>query len=337
LNESPRPPGGTGERPSRLRSVIGWLAVGAIFFFIARSLVRNWDQLAAADLHFDIWLLLGSFVLLGLWMVAQAAIWHLLTVSNGAHIPLPKAMAAWFYSQLGKYVPGKVFLYLGRVHLYTREGRGAGPITVAFGVEFVGNLAAAVLTVLLAAITSEVPALDDYRWLLLIALVAFLIALHPRFMGWAIKLAARALRRQPFQIDLSYRQILGYVFLYFVNWLLFGVALYVFIRSFYSLELSSILYLSGAFSLSSVIGILALFAPSGLGVREGILAIFLNQVMPTSVALVVSVASRLWITVADLAAAGIVYVFVRPGRSGGEIVSGTDRTPALDAGLEDDE
>jgi hypothetical protein len=204
-------------------------------------------------------------------------------------------------------------------------------------VEFVGNLAAAVLTVLVAALTSDVPALNGYRWLLLMALVAFLIALHPRFMGWAVKLAARALRRRPFPIDLSYRQVLGYVGLYFINWLLFGVALYVFIRSFYSLELSSILYLSGAFSLSSVIGILALFAPSGLGVREGILAIFLNQVMPTSVALVVSVASRLWITVAELAAAGIVYVFVRPGRPGEEPVSDADRTSALDAGLENDE
>ena len=93
------------------------------------------------------------------------------------------------------------------------------------------------------------------------------------------------------------------------------------------LEFSSILYLSGAFSLSSVIGILALFAPSGLGVREGILAIFLNQVMPTSVALVVSVASRLWITIAELVAAGIVYVFVRPGRAHGEPASGVDKTP----------
>ena len=122
MTESDAPPGGAGQRLSRLRSVVRWLAVGAIFFFIGRSLVRNWDELAAADLHFDIWLLLASFVLLGLWMVAQAIIWHLLTVSSGAHIPLPKAMAAWFYSQLGKYVPGKLFLYLGRVHLYAREG-----------------------------------------------------------------------------------------------------------------------------------------------------------------------------------------------------------------------
>jgi uncharacterized membrane protein YbhN (UPF0104 family) len=111
---------------SRLRSLGGWLAVGVIFFFIARSLIANWDELAEADLHFDIWLLLASLLILGIWMMAQAYIWHLLTVANGAHIPLPRAMAAWLYSQLGKYVPGKVFLYLGRVHLYSREAAARG-------------------------------------------------------------------------------------------------------------------------------------------------------------------------------------------------------------------
>ncbi|MDF2729259.1 MAG: hypothetical protein K0T01_1045, partial [Acidimicrobiia bacterium] len=77
-----------------------WLVVLIFFFFIGRSLVVNWDEVSRADLHFDLWLLLASFALLGLWMVGQALIWHLLTVSSGAHIPLPRAMAAWFYSQL---------------------------------------------------------------------------------------------------------------------------------------------------------------------------------------------------------------------------------------------
>jgi uncharacterized membrane protein YbhN (UPF0104 family) len=60
-----------------------------------------------------------------------------------------------------------------------------------------------------------------------------------------------------------------------------------------------------------MVGILAVFAPSGLGVREAILAIFLNQVMPTSVALVVSVATRLWLTVIELLAAGACYLVAR--------------------------
>ena len=285
--------------------------VVVIFAFIGRSLVVNWEELAEADLHFDVGLLLLSFALLTVWMVGQAWIWHLLTITVRVDIPFPKAMAAWFYSQLGKYIPGKVFLYLGRLHFYVREGRPAGPVSLAFGVEFVGNLAAAIFTVLIAGFTLDVPGFDRYRWLLAAALGAFVIGLHPRVLEWGITRAARLLRREPFPVTLSYPQLLRYLGLYVVNWLLFGGALYVFIRSFYSLDISSILYLTGAFSFAGMVGILAVFSPSGLGVREGILALFLNQVMPTPVALVVAVASRLWLTIVELGCAGAVYLMIR--------------------------
>lgn len=296
---------------SLLRTVARWAVVVVIFAFIGRSLVVNWEELAEADLHFDLVLLLLSFALLTVWMVGQAWIWHLLTITVRVDIPFPKAMAAWFYSQLGKYIPGKVFLYLGRLHFYVREGRPAGPVSLAFGVEFVGNMAAAIFTVLLAGLTLDVPGFDRYRWLLVAALGAFLIGLHPRLLEWLITRAARLLRREPFPVTLSYPQLLRYLGLYVVNWLLFGGALYVFIRSFYSLDISSILYLTGAFSFAGMVGILAVFSPSGLGVREGILALFLNQVMPTPVALVVAVASRVWLTIVELGCAGVVYLLIR--------------------------
>ena len=296
---------------SPLRTIARWAVVLVIFGFIARSLILNWDELAKADLHFDAPLLLLSFALLAAWMLGQALIWHLLTLTSGVGIPLPRALAAWFYSQLGKYLPGKVFLYLGRLHFYVKEGQPVGPVTVAFGVETIGNFAASIFTVLIAVMTADVPGLDSYRWALAAALAVLLIALHPRVIGWLIQVMARLLRRRPFEVSLTYPQLIRYLGLYVANWFLFGVALYVFIQSFYPLELSSILYLTGAFSFASMLGILAVFAPSGLGVREGILALFLGQVMPTSVALVVAVASRVWLTIVELAAAGVVYLLVR--------------------------
>ncbi len=294
-----------------MRTVGRWAVVVVLFAFIGRSLIVNWDQLAEADLHFELPLLVGSVVVLALWMLGQAVIWHLLTITNGVAIPLPRALAAWFYSQLGKYIPGKVFLFLGRLHFYVREGRPAGPVTVAFGVETMGTLAASMVIVLIAALTADVPELERYRWILVGALVALLAALHPKLIDWLIGLTARVLRRAPFRVTMGYWQILRYVGLYVLNWSILGAALYLFIRSFYVLEVSSILYLTGAFSFAATLGILAVFAPSGLGVREGVLAVFLSQVMPTSVALLVSVASRIWLTIVELASAGAVYLAIR--------------------------
>lgn len=329
------PPADPSEHSSRpltlLRTITRWAVVAIIFGFIGRSLALNWDELVAADLHFNVGLLLLSFAVLAVWMLGQALVWHLLTITSGIRIPLPRALAAWFYSQLGKYVPGKVFLYLGRLHFYVREGRRAGPVTVAFGVETAGNFAAAILTVLVAGLTLEVPGFDQYRWLLVAGLAGFLVAFHPRLIGWLIAIVARVMRRRPFTVTMSYPQLLRYLGLYVGNWLVFGSALYLLVRSFYPLELSSILYLTGAFSFAAMMGIVALFAPSGLGVREGILALFLNQVMPTPVALVTALVSRIWLTVIELASAGVVYVSLRlPWRE----VRESDRFGSVDGGLQ---
>ena len=51
--------------------------------------------------------------------------------------------------------------------------------------------------------------------------------------------------------------------------------------------------------LAGAIGILSLFAPSGLGVREAIQLLLLPRVIPAEIALVVTVAARIWSIAVD--------------------------------------
>ncbi len=63
------------------------------------------------------------------------------------------------------------------------------------------------------------------------------------------------------------------------------------------------LFVIGVSNLAGALGMLAIFAPSGIGVREGILLGLLSIVMPTEFALLVTVTSRLW----DVALDGIFF------------------------------
>lgn len=294
-----------------VRTAVRWIVVALIFGFIGRSLAANWDQLREAELDFNPVILLASIALLGLWMFIQASIWHLLTVYVGTPIRYSRALAAWFYSQLGKYLPGKVFLYLGRLHFYSKEGKSAGPVGLASGVEIVGTIAASIFVVLLSAFTVDLEGVESYRGLLIAALALLMVVLHPRLLSGVIKAVARLVRRPPFAVTLGYGEILRVLVLYVLNWIVFGMALFLLIRSFYAVQPSSILLLAGGFSLAAMVGIVAVFAPSGLGVREALLAVFLGQVMPTGVALLSSVLSRVWLTVVELAAVSVVFLMIR--------------------------
>jgi uncharacterized membrane protein YbhN (UPF0104 family) len=79
---------------------------------------------------------------------------------------------------------------------------------------------------------------------------------------------------------------------------------------------SNYFYLVGAGALAGSIGMLAVFAPSGLGVREGILVVFLSALFPREAILMILVVMRLTATVADLGfflvSKGIFHVGDRP-------------------------
>jgi hypothetical protein len=60
-----------------------------------------------------------------------------------------------------------------------------------------------------------------------------------------------------------------------------------------------------------VIGYLSLLTPSGLGVREGILALLLTEVFAAPLPTVIAIVARLWMVLAELLGAGVALVMWR--------------------------
>jgi uncharacterized membrane protein YbhN (UPF0104 family) len=72
-----------------------------------------------------------------------------------------------------------------------------------------------------------------------------------------------------------------------------------------------ILFLTGALAISSTLGLIAIFAPSGLGVREGALVYILSFMMATPVAVIISILTRIWMTLVEIGLIGMVYLFYK--------------------------
>jgi uncharacterized membrane protein YbhN (UPF0104 family) len=79
-----------------------------------------------------------------------------------------------------------------------------------------------------------------------------------------------------------------------------GTGFYMLASSLYPLPVSELLFVGGVYGLSAIIGIISIFAPSGIGVREGIMVLGLSLIMPSEYAVIIGVVSRLWATVAEL-------------------------------------
>jgi len=291
------------------------LVIGLIFYFIFASLWQSWDQLREHEFSLKWRPIALSYLVFGAYLVNRALIWHWMTRKFGCAIPLRSAVAAWFYSLLGKYLPGKVFLLAGRLHFYGQQGRSPLRVSMCFMLETICVLLAAILVLLIAPLSADIPATAPYRGPAVVLVIAFLTAIRPRHLELLARPLLKLLKRPPLSLPVRYRDMLAVVAVFTLNWTLLGVGFFLFVAAVYPLPARYLVYLAGSFALASTIGILALFAPAGLGVREAILMLSLAAIMPKGIAAVVTLAARVWMTVGELLAVAAVALIL--GRSAG--------------------
>jgi glycosyltransferase 2 family protein len=297
----------------RIRA-LQWLLGIAIVGFAARSLVRNWDQLRAQPLEWSIepgWLILSAVVVWLMYGLLIAA-WRIMLTGWGRGLDFWSAARIWTVSSLGKYLPGKVWAVAGMAVMAQRAGVGAGPATgsaIILQVLAIGTGAAVAalsgwsslraayrgaeggLAVLLVASVLAVAVLlrpDSVRKIVRIALPEATVSLTPPIGAVAFGIAANT-----------------------IAWLGYGVALWLLARGLLPAAGLGLLPAIAVFTASYLAGFLALFAPGGIGVREGVFILMLQGPIGIGAATALAVASRLLLTVTELGAAVPFLLFPR--------------------------
>lgn len=300
----------TEKKGSRLKILkIIFLALVAVF--LVRFFYRNYDDFKNLDVKINWTVFALSILLYFAYKLTLASLWHYLTVQNRCSIRYWEAVRAYLYSILGKYIPGKVFMLLARVPAYKEAGVAVSKVTVCFFLENVCTLLGAAFLFLVSLFFFPNELLGDYQWVTVALIVLFFIFINPKIINFFLKYVERFTKLKDLCIPVGYVQMLKIVGLFILNWLVVGAGFYMLACSIYPVPASQFLYVAGIFGLSCIIGILAVFAPSGIGVREGIMLVGLGLVMPEEYAMIISIVSRLWMTLAELALIGIAWLIDR--------------------------
>ncbi len=303
----------------RYKSLLKWVIIVVIFAFLGKMIAENWSEVKGHPFAFQIWSLIGSTLIFALSYFIQFWAWYLITLRLGIAIPFKETLENWFYSQLGKYLPGKVWPFLGRLYLYGAKGKSKKTVTVALYFETATLVMAAGLIFLVSFFSfREVQPVHpeiSSAWLIPVFIVAFLF-LHPKILQEVLNRILSLLKRDRLSISISYVETLWIVGVCVLSWGVGGIGFYLFVDSFFTVSASYLLILTGALAISSTLGLIALFAPGGLGVREGILVYLLSSIMPGSVAVILSVLTRLWMTFIEIGLIGVVYLMDRLRKGG---------------------
>jgi uncharacterized membrane protein YbhN (UPF0104 family) len=286
----------------RALRIAGQVALFAIIaWFVYQSLSKGLSGSDFLQLRFS-WGWLGlSWVLLAGYYAIYTLGLDLIMRALGSPSTLPKAFKLNFASNLGKYVPGGFWPALGRVALAPSMSLSRAHAAVSLVLE-AGYSTAGGLIVFAVSLGfgGRLPAgTQPWMWLVLAALLV--VALHPAIFSRALKWAFRLARVDHEPPRLGYGITLGLVALYAVSWLVAGAAFQCFTYALVSNAGGNTLTYAGAYSAASIAGLLVLFAPGGIGVREGVLAFLITPFVGPGNAVIVGFAARVWSTLLELA------------------------------------
>ena len=301
------------EQSSKKQKILKWLKIiflTLVAVFLIRYFRNNIEDIRALDFKLDWKVFALSMLFYFVYKITLASLWHYITYLNEGAIKYTDAVVAYLYSILGKYIPGKVFMLAARIPPYERAGVKISKVTICFLLENVCTLLGAAFLFLVSLFFFPNEVLSDYKFITVGLVVAFFICIHPKIINWGLGIVGK-LTKKDLNIPMTYPQMLKVVVLFILNWLIVGTGFYMLVVSLYPVPMNELFYVAGVYGLSAIIGILAIFTPSGLGVREGIIALGLALVMPSEYVVIISIISRLWATVAELILIAAAFIITK--------------------------
>jgi uncharacterized membrane protein YbhN (UPF0104 family) len=290
-------------RAQLIQLVFTVLVVAVIAVYLAGI---NWDRLDGlrlSPLPFVVSILIA--LVFRYW---GAGIWLFLLDRLGARgirSAWVELCAVYAKAWLGRYLLGAGTWILGKVYFASKFGIGKSKLAVSGVLEGALQLIATLIVGLgLLVIDPRLGALGGAASVVsIVALVVCVIALIPPVFRFGIGLLYRIVRRKRIDpADLpEWRAIIFGGLLYIVGTLITGASyFFIALAVFQDLQWSDFLYIVGASSVAAAISLLAVFAPGGIGVREGAQVFFFSVLMPVELAVIVSVLMRLWSLAVDV-------------------------------------
>jgi uncharacterized membrane protein YbhN (UPF0104 family) len=278
--------------------------VAVVLAFLGWALRDVWSDAIPRLADADPLTLAGALVVLAAYYCLFVVGWQWILAAFGIPVPYRLALQAEMASMLAKYVPGGVWTPLARIMWLRRAGRVESTSLVLSSILLEAGLSAVAGILVFAGGLAAVAAVDAPLAPLFAFGIVTAVLLHPRvFTAFARALFHRFDAPEPPR--LPYRALVGLLAYYAFTWLVGGAALYLLLRSLAADPgLETIPYLGGAAAVGAIVAVLAVFAPSGLGVREASMYGLMVVLVPAAAALGATILNRFAITLVEAALLG---------------------------------
>jgi len=277
-------------------------------YYLARVAAPHWPAIRSRGLAWHLGPLAASAVLVLATLSVLLAAWTATLHWCGAQVRYRDAARIWFTANLARFIPGTVWQFASLAAMASRYQVSMIAATATVLLEQVVLLITGLLVI--AALTPAV--LHAAWWQTALAAAAVLGAAGlalPRPSG---RVGHWLERRFPgirlLWSGVTPARLAGFVATLVVPWVLYGIAFRLLALGLLGAPPpgGSWEFFIAAFTGSYVAGVIAVFAPAGLLVREAALIGLLSPLLGSGDAVILAAASRIWLTALEVLAAVVV-------------------------------
>lgn len=289
-----------------------WVVIALVAVLFVRSLQANWHSIKDLDLSPDIHVVL-ALICFVLSIVASGIAWgHIVEKLTKIGVPTREVIRIHLASWLLKYIPGQAGSLLNKLSWAKKRHIDGKMITASFIYENTFLLLASAITsipILLIALSEKFSEDTSLFLPLLAALPVVVLVMTPRAFAILLNFLFRVLKKQPLTSTelLSNKDNARFLAEFTIPRLINGAAFVFLAISLLGIPSSLYLTFGAIYILAGIIGLLAIFVPSGLGVREAVITLFASAYIPVEQAVALALLARFYATIADIIVA-LIYV-----------------------------
>jgi hypothetical protein len=263
---------------SILKFVIGWPLSIIAFLFIFKIIAPNINVISKNLFKVNILYLFFAILSFFVYFLLRSFLWKQIVDLKNNKLNLQKISYIWAFSELKRYIPGNIWSILAR-----------GSSTLETGLEkksVANSLIIEIELIVSACYVLSIPFIFYFSWgaifsylLLAIGVILILFFVFGNKIGKFSFLFSRTNSSENTKIFL----------VSLVTFFMFGVGTFFAIISLFYLDIGLIWIVVSLSVFSLLAGYVSLITPMGLGVREGIMTLYLSRFMSASSAGIVSI------------------------------------------------
>lgn len=260
----------------------------------------RFNYLQFADIKLNYFYFILSVLLLWMGFYVSTVSWKKALLAQKISITQSQAIYSHGISVFAKYIPGKIWVILGRASLISEKGFS---MTATSSISLKEQLAYLQIGMIFGLLV--IPFIPINKTLVIVVVLTavglglfiFVPTIHEILNGLLTKFLKKHITI-PF---VSFNEALTFISYILIYWTLWSIAFFLLCKSILP-EISP--WVAFAFPISISFGLLAIFVPGGIGIRESIIVLFLTSFgIALEQSILISVIQRLWFV------SGEVFIF----------------------------